>query len=85
MQGKWTHDPENIAMFIILSYHPLEMTELKWKLQNWIMMKNTLKPGLYVIRVLFEPAHEIIVLITQATREGSGEPLHQASLRIHAV
>ena len=28
----------------------------------------------------FEPAHEIMVLITQATSEGSGEPAHPHSL-----
>ena len=27
-----------------------------------------------------EPAHEIMVLLTQATSEGSGEPGHQRSL-----
>ena len=30
--------------------------------------------------MLIEPAHEIIVLITQATSEGSGEPVHLRSL-----
>ena len=29
---------------------------------------------------LIEPAHEIMVLITQATSEGSGEPAHLRSL-----
>ena len=29
---------------------------------------------------LNEPAHEIMVLITQATSEGSGEPAHARSL-----
>ena len=29
---------------------------------------------------LIEPAHEIMVLITQATSEGSGEPAHPRSL-----
>ena len=29
---------------------------------------------------LFEPAHEIMVLIAQGTREGSGEPAHPHSL-----
>ena len=28
----------------------------------------------------FEPAHGIMVLITQATSEGSGEPAHPRSL-----
>ena len=30
--------------------------------------------------LLKEPAHEIMVLITQATSEGSGEPTHPRSL-----
>ena len=29
---------------------------------------------------IYEPAHEIMVLITQATSEGSGEPAHPRSL-----
>ena len=29
---------------------------------------------------MYEPAHEIMVLITQATSEGSGEPAHLCSL-----
>ena len=32
------------------------------------------------IEFITEPGHEIMVLITQATREGSGKPLHP---RIH--
>ena len=32
------------------------------------------------IYFLIEPAHEIMVLITQATSEGSGEPVHRRSL-----
>ena len=30
-------------------------------------------------KTTFEPAHEIMVLITQATSEGSGEPAHLCS------
>ena len=37
-------------------------------------------------RKQYEPAHEIMVLITQATSEGSGEPAHLRSLaRVIAV
>ena len=36
--------------------------------------------GISYIRKTYEPAHEIMVLITQATSEGSGEPAHQRSL-----
>ena len=32
------------------------------------------------LNTMFEPAHEIMVLITQATSEGSGEPAHPRSL-----
>ena len=36
--------------------------------------------------LIFEPAHEIMVLITQATSEGPGEPAHPRSLaRVFAV
>ena len=34
----------------------------------------------FLIRFSFEPAHEIMVLITEATSEGSGEPAHPRRL-----
>ena len=34
----------------------------------------------FFINTRFEPTHEIMVLITQATSEGSGEPAHPRRL-----
>ena len=34
----------------------------------------------FLLDTLIKPAHEIMVLITQATSEGSGKPVHPRSL-----
>ena len=39
--------------------------------------KNAMR---HILGLLNEPAHEIMVLTTQATSEGSGEPVHPRSL-----
>ena len=42
--------------------------------------RSQVKQNSSELMYIYEPAHEIMVPITQATSEGSGEPAHPCSL-----